>query len=207
VSATRARRAFRIEGVTLSLRYGLLLVALLAAPVAGAEVLNPAPASYVVGTGDVLEITIYAGGEKQDEFTGTVSAAGTIVCPMLGEFKLAGLDAPDIAQKMRAILVRDYYVDPQVIVSVKEYAGKIFIMGEVKHPGIYPVRDGLTLLGACDLAGGFTDFASTRRVKIVRGEDGRQKPIEIDLARVKRGKSVDLALQSGDRIEIPRRWF
>ena len=199
-------RPGRIEVITLILRHALLL-ACVALRTAGAEVANPTPGSYVVGPGDIVQVTIYAGGEKHEEFSGAVTAAGTMTCPLIGDLKLAGMEPPQIAERMREILARDYYVDPQVIVSVREYAGKIVILGEVKHPGIYPLREGLTVLNACQLAGGLTDFASTRRVRILRLEDGRPKPIEIDLGRVKSGKIEDVALRSGDRIEIPRRWL
>ena len=57
------------------------------------------------------------------------------------------------------------------------------------------------------MAEGFTDFASPRRVKVTRLENGRQKTIKIDLIKVREGKKEDLALQRGDRIEVPRRRF
>lgn len=180
----------------------------LTASACGAAEAPPAPGSYVVGPGDVIQVTFYAGGEKHEEFGGAVTPSGTLTCPLLGELKLAGMNAAQIGTKMREILARDYYVDPQVIVNVREYAGKITVLGEVRHPGVYPLKDGLTVLGACELAGGLTDFASTRRVRILRLlEDGKPQPIEIDLGRVKRGRTEDLALQTGDRIEVPRRLF
>jgi polysaccharide export outer membrane protein len=90
---------------------------------------------------------------------------------------------------------------------VKEYGAKIYVLGEVKRPGIFALRDGPTTLSACVLAGGFTDFASPRRVKITRLVDGKPKLIQVDLIRVQRGKAQDLPLRDGDRIEVPKRWF
>ena len=76
---------------------------------------------------------------------------------------VAGLSgrSQDVAD-LRAMLARDFFVDPQVLVSVKEHGGQVYVTGEVKQPGMYGVRDGLTVLHACLLAGGFTDFASLR---------------------------------------------
>ena len=165
------------------------------------------PASYVVGPGDVLQVSIYAAGEKQDEFSDKVSSAGTIMCPMVGEFRVGGMAVSAIAAEMRVALARDYYVDPQVLVGVKEYAGRVFVLGEVKQPGIYPLREGLTVLSACVLAGGFTDFAAPRRAKVTRFGDGKAFVIELDLGQVKQGKRPDFPLQTGDRIEVPRRLF
>jgi protein involved in polysaccharide export with SLBB domain len=155
---------------------------------------------YNLGPGDIVQITVYAGGEKQVDFTGSVSA-------LIGEFKVAGLTTYEVERTMREVLARDYYVDPQVMVSVKEYGGQIFVMGAVKKPGAYGLQERMTVLGACLLAEGFTDFASPRRVKVTRMENGKQKTIKIDLIKVREGKKEDLPLQRGDRIEVPRRRF
>jgi len=162
---------------------------------------------YNLGPGDLVQITVYAGGEKQVDFTGAVSALGTITSPLIGEFKVAGLTTYEVERTMRDVLARDYYVDPQVLVSVKEYGGQIFVMGAVKKPGAYGLQERMTVLGACLLAEGFTDFASPRRVKVTRIENGKQRTIKIDLIKVREGKKEDLPLQRGDRIEVPRRRF
>jgi protein involved in polysaccharide export with SLBB domain len=162
---------------------------------------------YSLGPGDLVQITVYAGGEKQVDFTGAVSALGTITSPLIGEFKVAGLTTYEVERTMREVLARDYYVDPQVLVSVKEYGGQIFVMGAVKKPGAYGLQERMTVLGACLLAEGFTDFASPRRVKVTRMENGKQRTIKIDLIKVREGKKEDLPLQRGDRIEVPRRRF
>ena len=77
-SGSRATTAARV----------LVLAALLALCVApGARAAEP----YSLGPGDLMQITVYAGGEKQVDFTGYVSALGTITSPLIGEFKVAGL--------------------------------------------------------------------------------------------------------------------
>jgi polysaccharide export outer membrane protein len=164
------------------------------------------PASPVV-VGDILEITVFAGGEKQEEFTSTVASSGTITCPLLGETKVAGLTTDEISKQLRALLARDYFVDPQVLVSVKEHGGQVYVTGEVKQPGAYGIRDGLTVLHACLLAGGFTDFASLRQVKLTRVVDGQPRTAVIDVVKVRQGKQSDPPVASGDRLEIPRRRF
>ncbi|HEY2956555.1 MAG TPA: polysaccharide biosynthesis/export family protein [Candidatus Eisenbacteria bacterium] len=182
-------------------------LALLIAAGAVAPVLGSVPAPYVVEQGDVLVITVYAGGEKQDEFTDAVSVNGSITCPMSGPVQVAGLAIPEIAARVREVLARSYYVDPQVLVSVKEYGGRIYLLGEFKRPGIYPVSDRLTVLSAVALAGGLTDYAAPRKLRLTRVEGGKTRVRPIDLERVMDGKAEDLALRSGDRIDVPRRGF
>jgi polysaccharide export outer membrane protein len=181
-----------------------MLTAVLLAGAAGAWA---QAVSDAVGPGDILDITVYAGGEKQENFTATVSPDRTIACPLLGVWKLDGAGTAEIAEKLRAAFAKGYYVDPQVLVSVKEHGAKIYVLGEVRHPGIFLLRDGPTVLSACVLAGGFTEYASPKRVRVTRLEDGKPKLIQVDLTRVKRGKAHDLTLRDGDRIEVPPRFF
>lgn len=164
-------------------------------------------ATYQVGPGDVLLIAIYAGGDKQEEFAGTISSVGTITSPLLGEVKVGGLTTYEVAKNMTAMLAKDFFVNPQVLVSVKEYGGQVFVMGAVSKPGAYGYQEGLTALRVCLLAGGFTEYASLRRVKITRVVDGKSRTITFDLDKVSRGKTEDPALVRGDRVDVPRRGF
>ena len=169
---------------------------------AGAE-----DAAHHVAPGDVLLITVYAGGDKQDEFELEVQAAGAITCPMAGVFAVEGLSVTQVAEKVRGILARDFYVDPEVVVSVKESGGRIYVLGEVKNAGVYSLEVAPTALSACVLAGGFTDFAAPRHGRITRLEEGKPRVIEIDLVKVRQGRRADLPLLAGDRVEVPRRRF
>ena len=162
---------------------------------------------YPLGPGDKVHITVYAGGEKQQEFEADVSPAGTLTAPLVGEIPVRGVTAFEVSNRMRAILSRDYFVDPQVLVTVNEYARKVFVSGEVKNPGGYSVQEGLTVLSACTLAGGFTDYAAPNRVKVLRTERGKTRTIEIDLSKVRRGKAPDVAVMAGDHIDVPHRRY
>jgi len=180
---------------------------LVAALLFGGTAARAVPVAESVDPGDVLQIEVYAGGEKQHDFSVTVSAEHTIMCPLIGRLEIDSTGTSGIGARLRELFARDYYVDPQVLVSVKEHYAKIYVLGEVKHPGLYPLRDGPTLLSACALAGGFTDFAAPQHVRIARSENGRIRFIKVDVAKAKHGKSDDVRLQDGDRLEIPQRLF
>ena len=130
-----------------------------------------------------------------------------MVSPLIGEVEVGGLTAFEVAEKMTAILAKDFFNNPQVLVSVKEYGRKVYISGEIKKPGAYSIQEGLTVLNACTLAGGFTDYASPSRVKVTRIADGQPKTIQINLIKVQEGEEEDLLLQAGDRIDVPQRLF
>lgn len=178
---------------------------MLAAPVSTATA--PTSPTYPVGAGDVLQITFYAGGAEQENFSAEVSGSGKITTPLLGELSVKGLIPDQIAQRLTELLSKGYYVNPQVMVNVKSYAGMVYVIGEVKRPGAYNVRDGLTALNACILAGGFSDYAAPNRVKVIRNSKGDTQVFKIDLRKVQKGKKPDLLLEPGDRIDVPRRHF
>ena len=164
-------------------------------------------AAYPVGPSDVMDISYYAGGERQESFTAEVSALGTITSPLVGELSVAGLTASEVSDKLTALLARDFFVNPQVLVGVRQHAKKVYVGGEVKSPGAYSIKEGSTVATACILAGGFSEFAALNRVTVTRTVGKQTRIIKIDLREVQKGKVSDIALENGDRIDVPHRVF
>lgn len=161
---------------------------------------------YRLRPDDIIKISIFARGEIQTEVEITVSSEGFITCPFLGNIKAEGLTISQLVEKIREPLARDYFVEPQVFISMKESKSpewNVYVMGKVKKPGAYEFKHGLTALDACILAGGFEKFAAPNRATITRRENGKNKVIKINLDEVKDGKKKDIPLRPGDRINIP----
>ena len=74
----------------------------------------------------------------------------------------------------------------------------VYVFGEVRNPGQYPIRSGMTVLQALALAGGATEFAALNRIRIVRSVDGEQKE-----------RHVQLGVEVGpnDIVRVPVRYF
>ena len=162
----------------------------------------------VLSPGAVLDISVYASGKKELDFTATVQQDSTIMAPLVGTMKVTGLDATKVSARLQRLYDKNFFVNPQVLVNVKEYGGRVLVSGEVRQPGIYPVGQGLTVLSATVLAGGFTDFASLGKAKIVRPvKNGRTEVVKVDLGKILKGEVPDLALRDGDRVDVPRRLF
>ena len=83
----------------------------------------------------------------------------------------------------------------------------VYIEGEVKNPGIYTFKTGLTALNACIKAGGFSKYAAPNRARIIRKKEDKQVIIKVDLDDVKRGYAKDVELEPGDLINIPESWL
>ena len=170
-----------------------------------ADPADTAAAGYRVGPGDVLEIAIFAGGEQQEHMTGAVAPDGNVTCPLVGTLHAATRTVAEITGELRSRLARDYYQDPRVVVIVREFGATVAVSGEVRHPGVFRLNEARTALGACVLAGGFTDFASARGARVVRVRAGKIQTLRVDLAKVREGRSEDVPLEAGDRLDIPRR--
>ena len=164
--------------------------------------------SYRVGDGDILEITVYDHPEMNT--TVRVGADGVIIVPLLDHVKVAGMTTSEIARKIRELLEDGYIVNPQVNVFIKEYRDqKAVILGQVKSPGLYPLRDKTTLLELISQAGGLTEEAghiATLKREGDRTADGKPREIVIDLDKlVERGdSSLNIPIQDGDRVFISK---
>jgi polysaccharide export outer membrane protein len=129
------------------------------ATAAAAQEAAPEGSDYRIGPGDVLEVTVFDNADLSR--TPTVQTSGAIALPLLGEVPVAGLTVPEVKQKLTALLGRDYLVNPQVEVKVKEYQSQfVSVVGEVNSPGRKPLRGQTRLIDVLIEAGGFTPRAS-----------------------------------------------
>jgi len=163
--------------------------------------------AYIIGPNDVINITIFAGGEKQHDEEITVSSQGTINAPFIGTIKAEGLTPSELEKEIAGPLAKEYFVNPKVNVRLKGSKSKIYIDGEVKKPDAYEFQPGITALNACIMAGGFTTFAAPNRTKIVRKQGEEVEIIKINLNKVKDGKIPDIELKPDDRIHVPETWL
>ena len=115
--------------------------------------------AYRVGPGDVLEINVY----DDPDLSGlaTVQHAGDISFPLLGDITINGMTVKEVRATLVELLAKDYLVDPQVIVRVKEYRSQwVTVIGEVVRPGKYYLQGAKSMLELLTEAGGFTSRAS-----------------------------------------------
>jgi polysaccharide export outer membrane protein len=131
-----------------------------AAPAPPAEAQNPVPTTeYQVGPGDVLQVTVF--GNEDISRAPTIQPNGTIALPLVGDVAVTGLTLPEIQRKLTALLAKDFLVNPQVEVKVKEYQSQfVSVVGEVNSPGRKPLRGRTRLFDVLIESGGFTPRAS-----------------------------------------------
>jgi len=163
--------------------------------------------STTLGPGDVF--TLEVGGEKDLPKDFQVASDGTVDFPYVHRLEVQGLEPQELARTVRERLIAlRILTDPSVIVSVKEYNSKrVTVLGEVKKPGSFPLRPGLTLVQAISDAGGLSAIANGDRVNLTRKEKGSATTVVLSFDSITSGKSPDIPLQAGDQIFVNERVF
>jgi polysaccharide export outer membrane protein len=155
--------------------------------------------NYIISSNAVLGVTVY--GEPDLSVTVRVSQDGSITYPLLGNIKVAGLTVRQAEQIIADLLGKDYLVNPQVSIFVKEYA-RVSILGQVRNPGSYEVKDNLALTQAIAIAGGFTESADVNKVKIIRTENNRKETLSINVAKIIEKSAPDTEIKANDVIMV-----
>ena len=103
----------------------------------------------------------------------------------------------EISQRLEA-----YLSQPVVTVIVKEVNyPKISVLGQVRKPDVYKIRQNMTVLDAIALAGGFTDYANRGKVDVLRNTPSPPREYKLDLKHPD-PKTVQFFLQPFDTIYV-----
>jgi polysaccharide export outer membrane protein len=131
--------------------------------------------SYRLSPSDVIKIKVF----QEDDLTteGRIGKDGTVTIPLVGAVTLGGKTVEEATRHLRDLFGKDYLVNPQVTLSVTEYAKRRFtVLGQVQKPGTYdiPSEESVTLLQAIAMAGGFTRLAVQGKVSVTRTLGGKR---------------------------------
>lgn len=167
--------------------------------------------SYTVQKGDRIKVTIYPGDEYLKGGEMEVSSEGNITLPLVGKIPIAGKSVIDAEKTIARLVGADYLVAPEVVIEVLRFKqSSVILLGQVKKPGTYTFPEGsarLSLLQAIALAGGFSDIANIKKIKIVRRTADKSRVIRANADAIISGKSQDVDLESGDVIHVMESLF
>ena len=189
--------------------------------------------NYIIGPGDTLEIHAWNKDNPdllivnplttttnktivttvaQDTDSVTVSRDGRIYIPLIGVVKVEGMSARQLEDLLKKKL-RRFISDAQVTVLIKHPKPlKVYVMGQVKNPGMYSVLDGnpeeARAINFINMAGGFTSYAQMDRIKVIRKEEDKDETFMIDLYKVEKEGDIsqNRILRDGDTIIVPQRF-
>lgn len=150
---------------------------------------------YVLGIGDRIKLNVYGEESLSGEYE--VGSMGIIALPLIGDTKAAGTSLGDFERAVRIRLMEGYLKDPKVNAQVVNYR-PFFILGEVSKPGSYPYVNGMTVLNAVALAGGYTYRGDRTEITLSHAGDTD-----------KNGQRVneETPVMPGDIIRVPERFF
>ena len=165
-----------------------------------------APSGYILSANDQIAVEVF--GEDDLRTNGRLNGEGNLSVPLLGSVHLAGLTLTQAASRLTDLYARDYLVNPRVNVMLVGYAKRRFTMlGQVNRPGSYEMPDGspegIDLMEAIAMAGGYTRIAAPERVSVRRhSNSGRDEIIRVDAKRLARGDRGNFIVIPGDAITV-----
>jgi len=150
---------------------------------------------YVLGAGDHVRVTVYGETDLSGEYA--VDGNGDVALPLVGDVKAAGLSAPELQSAIADAYSGGYLNDPRVAVEVTTYR-PFTIIGQVERPGQYSYVDGMSVVNAVAMAGGYTPQAEESTVYIRHEGDTKSERVDAD---------TDISVRPGDVVYVDRTTF
>ena len=166
-----------------------------------------------LGIGDHVSYRVIE--DKEDPKSLVITDSGELEVPYLGRVKAADRTCKQVAREIKAGLEKELYYQATVILAVDQLnkkRGSVYLVGQIRASGALdiPSDEVFTLSKAILKAGGFSDFADKKHVKLTRKAgpgEGDNKIFIVDVAEIfEKGRTdKDLKLEPGDLIFVPSR--
>ena len=190
-------------------------LALLVAGCTSPSQITPPPQSaqvegdYRLSPSDLLDFRIFQ--EPDFDAVIRVSGDGSAIFPMIGRVHLEGMTITQATETLRQRYMAGYLSNPQVNLTVRTYAKKLFtILGQVQKPGTYPIEgnESISLLQAIGMAGGYTRIANPGKVVVKRNEGGIEKVYNFNAKQMARTATEStFRIMPGDVITVAESIF
>jgi polysaccharide export outer membrane protein len=161
------------------------------------------PSEYVIGADDVLSIVFWRDKELSSDVT--VRPDGNVSIPLINDVHAAGLTPAQLKDRI-VDESKKYVEDPNVTVVVKTInSRKVFITGEVKKPGAYPLTEPTTVLQLISVSGGLGDYAKSEKILVVRMNNGKPMSYRFNYKEVINQQKLtqNIELKPGDTVIVP----
>ena len=148
----------------------------------------------------------------------TVEADGSFTYPLIGRVRAGGMTLRQVEGQVKKQLKDEgFFNNPQITVAVDQYRSqKVFVVGEVRSPGSYPLSGDMNLVEALARAGSTLPNASGEVVivhpasghgsgPVLPSQESADNVVRIDIRDLQNGSlSQNAALRDGDTIFVPR---
>ncbi len=155
---------------------------------------------YLVATGDTLSVRVF--NQEAMSTKARVRGDGKISVPFLGDVLARGKQPAALAREIETGL-KNYVVSPNVTVTVDEFQQPtITVIGEVAHPGVFPMESSVSVLRALALAGGLTDYASRDSIYVLRNSPPPRIRFTFRSLLDNQGRAATFRLRAGDTVAV-----
>lgn len=163
-------------------------------------------AAYTLLPGDEVKVRFPLNSELDTD--GPIGPDGRVSVPLLGRVMIAGLTLDQAESRIDSALFNSGIVaNARTSVSVANYAGVVYVGGEVAQPGSVPITSALNPLQAITEAGGLLDTAKSEKIAIIR-PNGTEPAVVLTVNMRKFVKSGlgggGVRLQPGDILFVPK---
>ena len=165
--------------------------------------------NYRLSPNDLIDFRVF----QEPELDGVIRVAGdgSAIFPLIGSVPVAGRTVGEATDLVAAHFRDGYLVHPQVSITVRQYAKKLFtVLGEVQRPGSYDMQglQEITLLQAVGMAGGYTKVADAGNVTIKHSEGGRETVRKFNAKKMASGSGNSaIMIRAGDVITVGESLF
>ncbi|HIJ95688.1 MAG TPA: polysaccharide biosynthesis protein [Desulfuromonadales bacterium] len=160
----------------------------------------PVSAHYILGPGDVVNLTVWGAVNLRQELT--VGRNGELLIPKVGSVRVWGLPFEQAKKDVNTAMSRYFRNYEMSLTLGKLRSIQVYVVGEVEAPGNYPVSSLATVINALAAAGGPSHNGSLRNVKVTRGNQTLAMVDLYDML-LSGDRSKDLQLENGDTIFVP----
>lgn len=159
-----------------------------------------------IDVGDTLDVVIRRGA-GEEKFTSVVRESGQVSLAFV-EINVVGMTAAQAEVRIQE-KVLPFMRNPRVQVQLKKKAlrvKRVFVFGDVKKPGMYPMSRHMTVIQAVALAESYQETALLEEIRVVRGNLQHPDVYSADLARLYTygDWSRNLSLEENDIVFVPR---
>jgi polysaccharide export outer membrane protein len=161
------------------------------------------PADYVIGPDDLLSVVFWREAEMSSQVR--VRPDGKISLPLLTDVPAAGLTPQELQVRLERE-AKDFITEPKAAVVVLEINSlRVFVVGQVTKPGVFPLKSPTKVLQVLAAAGGVLEYADSKNIVIERSVGSKTVRLPFDYKEVLKGKNLEqnVLLIPGDTVIVP----
>lgn len=160
--------------------------------------------NYKLSPNDLLDFRVFQ--EPEMDAVLRISGDGSASFPLVGSVHVGGKSVSDAIALLRREYLDGYLANPQISITIREYARRRFtILGQVQKPGSFEItgNEGISILQAIGIAGGYTRIADAANVTVKRREQGKESILKFNAKKMARSDSdSSFIIKPGDVITV-----